>query len=142
MRPVWHVMGYLGLFMMQISLCRSDFRSAGIYQELLYLSYITFIILILRKIFACPWGKLSTEFTSPIAKSTSPGLSDMAFFARWIEYKCVIQSCVLICCVRTSFFILCLIIALCLSSYCQGDTWWCLYNMTLILTSLSKPLVL
>ena len=47
-----------------------------------HLSYSTFVILILRKIFACPSGKLSTEFTSPIAKSTSPGLSDTAFFAR------------------------------------------------------------
>ena len=26
---------------------------------------------------------LKTEFTSPIAKSTSPGLSDSTFFARW-----------------------------------------------------------
>ena len=47
-----------------------------------HLSYSTFVILILRKIFACPSGKLSTEFTSPIAKSTSPGLSDTTFFAR------------------------------------------------------------
>ena len=31
----------------------------------------------------CPTGKLRTEFTSPIAKSTSPGLSDTTFFARW-----------------------------------------------------------
>ena len=45
-------------------------------------SYSTFVILILQKIFACPSGKLSTEFTSPIAKSTSPGLSDTTFFAR------------------------------------------------------------
>ena len=28
-------------------------------------------------------GKLRTEFTSLIAKSTSPGLSDTTFFARW-----------------------------------------------------------
>ena len=28
-------------------------------------------------------GKLITEFSSPIAKSTSPGLSDTTFFARW-----------------------------------------------------------
>ena len=28
-------------------------------------------------------GKLRTEFTSPIAKSTSPRLSDTTFFARW-----------------------------------------------------------
>ena len=31
----------------------------------------------------CPSGKLIIEFTSPIAKSTSPGLSDTTFFARW-----------------------------------------------------------
>ena len=30
----------------------------------------------------CPSGKLKTEFTSPIAKSTSRGLSDTTFFAR------------------------------------------------------------
>ena len=29
----------------------------------------------------CQSGKLKTEFTSPIAKSTSPGLSDTTFFA-------------------------------------------------------------
>ena len=29
----------------------------------------------------CPSGKLKTEFTSPIAESTSPGLSDTTFFA-------------------------------------------------------------
>ena len=34
------------------------------------------------KNFTCPSGKLITEFTSPIAKSSSPGLSDTAFFAR------------------------------------------------------------
>ena len=45
-------------------------------------SYSTSVILLLRKIFTCPSGKLSTEFTSPIAKSTSPGLSDTPFFAR------------------------------------------------------------
>ena len=33
------------------------------------------------KNFTCPSGKLITEFTSPIAKSTSPGLSDTTFFA-------------------------------------------------------------
>ena len=33
----------------------------------------------------CPLGKLKTEFTSPIAKSTSPGLSDTTFFARWFH---------------------------------------------------------
>ena len=33
------------------------------------------------KYFTCPLGKLRTEFTGPIAKSTSPGLSDTTFFA-------------------------------------------------------------
>ena len=32
----------------------------------------------------CPLGKLKTEFTSPIEKSTSPGLSDTTFFAGWL----------------------------------------------------------
>ena len=34
------------------------------------------------KNFTSPSGKLGTEFTSPIAKSTSPGLSDTTFFVR------------------------------------------------------------
>jgi len=34
------------------------------------------------KDFNCPSSKLITEFTSPIAKSTSPWLSDTTFFAR------------------------------------------------------------
>ena len=34
------------------------------------------------KNFTCPLGKLRTEFTSPVPKSTSPRLSDMTFFAR------------------------------------------------------------
>ena len=50
------------------------------------------------KNFTCPSGKLITEFTSPIAKSSSPGLSDTAFFARWtgllrlyVRFQC--RSC-------------------------------------------------
>ena len=39
------------------------------------------------KNFTCPSGKLITEFTSPIAKSTSPGLSDTTFFARWTRHR-------------------------------------------------------
>ena len=45
----------------------------------------------------CLSGKLKTEFTSPIAKSPSPGLSDMTFFAccitlpTWCSLKCVIS---------------------------------------------------
>ena len=34
------------------------------------------------KNFTCPSGKLITEFPSPIAKSSSPGLSDTTLFAR------------------------------------------------------------
>ena len=41
-----------------------------------------FCILNSSKNFTCLSGKLITEFTSPIAKSTSPGLSDTTFFAR------------------------------------------------------------
>ena len=35
------------------------------------------------KNFTCPWSNLRTQFTSPVAKSTSPGLSDTTFFVRW-----------------------------------------------------------
>ena len=36
----------------------------------------------------CMFGKLKTEFTSLIAKSTNPGLSDTTFFARcWLIKK-------------------------------------------------------
>ena len=34
------------------------------------------------KNFTCPLGKLRTEFSSPIGKSTGPGLSDTTFFTR------------------------------------------------------------
>ena len=37
----------------------------------------------------CPSGKLKTEFTCPIAKSTSPGLSDTTFFACCIFDKTI-----------------------------------------------------
>ena len=40
------------------------------------------VIWIPQRNFTCPLGKLITEFTSPIAKSTSPGLSDTTFFIR------------------------------------------------------------
>ena len=67
-------------------LCRFHFVGAtfGLQEfimNLKHLSYSTIVILIFRKIFACLSGKLSTEFTSLIAKSTRPGLSDMTFFA-------------------------------------------------------------
>ena len=49
-------------------------------------SRIDFTVLLLFKFFTkitCLLGKLKTEFTSLIAKSTSPGLSDTTFFACW-----------------------------------------------------------
>ena len=38
----------------------------------------------------CPSGKLKTEFNSPIEKFTSPGLSDISFFAR-CSLKCILK---------------------------------------------------
>ena len=43
------------------------------------------VIWISQKNFSCPLIKLRTKFTSPIAKPTSPGLSDTTFFARWLK---------------------------------------------------------
>ena len=39
------------------------------------------------KYFTYPSGKLRIEFASPIAKSTSPGLLDTTFFARWTSHE-------------------------------------------------------
>ena len=80
MRPVWHVMQYLILFM-QIHFGAATFGSQEFIRNLKHLSHSTFVILILWKMLLCLSGKLSTEFTSPITKSTSPGLSDTTFFA-------------------------------------------------------------
>ena len=44
------------------------------------------------KSITCPSGKLKTEFTCPIAKSTSLGLSDTTFFARWIRTITCLQQ--------------------------------------------------
>ena len=41
------------------------------------------LIWISPKNFTCPSGKLRTNISSPIAKSTSPRRSDSTFFARW-----------------------------------------------------------
>ena len=38
----------------------------------------------------CPLDKLKAEFTSPIAKSTSPWLSDTTFFARWASFSIIV----------------------------------------------------
>ena len=42
------------------------------------------IKLAIQKKFTSPSGKLRTNFTSPIAKSTSPGISDTTFFAQLV----------------------------------------------------------
>ena len=47
------------------------------------IDYNPSVIWISPKNSTCPSGKLRTKITSPIAKSTSPGLSDTTFFARW-----------------------------------------------------------
>ena len=39
------------------------------------------------KNFTCPLGKLRKKFTSPIAKSTNPGLSDTTFFYKLIHFQ-------------------------------------------------------
>ena len=44
------------------------------------------------KNFTCPSGKLGTKFTSLMAKSTSPGLLDTTFFARWSDCTVCLQS--------------------------------------------------
>ena len=47
-----------------------------------YIDYCSSLTKILpQNIFTFPLGKLRTEFTSPIAKSTCPGLSDTTFFS-------------------------------------------------------------
>ena len=51
------------------------------------IDYSPSVIWIFPKHSTCPLGKLRTKITNPIAKSTSPGLSDMTFFARWVSYK-------------------------------------------------------
>ena len=44
------------------------------------------VIWISPKNSTCPSGKLRTKNTSPMAKSTSPGLLDTTFFARWFPF--------------------------------------------------------
>ena len=51
------------------------------------IDYNPSIIWISPKNSTCPSGKLRPKITSPIAKSTSHGLSDTTFFARWIISK-------------------------------------------------------
>ena len=67
------------------------------------------------KKFTCPLGKLITKFTSPIAKSTSPGLSDTTFFARCVRLtsfqKPLLKSVLIF--FKVAFFcILCVVYAL------------------------------
>ena len=81
---VWHVMRYLS------RLCRFHFVGATfgpheLIRNIKHSSSSISVILILRKLFTSPSGQLTTESTSPIANSTSPGLSDTTFFARCIR---------------------------------------------------------
>ena len=58
---------------------------------LMSIGYLNFsVIWIPKKNFICPSGKLRIGITSPVAKSTSPGLSDTTFFACW-SFKMVIS---------------------------------------------------
>ena len=91
-------------------LCRFHFFGATFgphefIRNLKHLSYSTPVILILWKLFTCPLGKLNTEFTSPIAKSTSPGLSDTTFFTRCLFTVLTSFSSSNICVERTEFFV-------------------------------------
>ena len=51
------------------------------------IDYSSSVIRIPKKNITCPSGKSKTEFTSPIAKSTSPGLSDNTFLAHCAKYE-------------------------------------------------------
>ena len=58
---------------------------------LMSIGYLNFsVIWIPKKNFICPSGKLRIGITSPVAKSTSPGLSDTTFFACW-SFKMIIS---------------------------------------------------
>ena len=72
----------------------------------------------------CPLGKLKTEFTSQIAKSTSPGLSDTTFFARWAS---------------DLFFGVFKLKKNC-SQFCSSKLFWGLVKMTLVLVHVSYSL--
>ena len=52
---------------------------------LMSIGYSSSVIQIPSKNFVCPSCKLRIEITSPVAKSTSPRLSDTTFLACWIE---------------------------------------------------------
>ena len=60
-----------------------------------FTSRIDFTVLLLfkflKKYHLYPSGKLKIEFISPIAKSTSPGLSNTTFIACWPEQAFVIK---------------------------------------------------
>ena len=71
-------------------------------------SHSSFFFWNFTKNFTCPLGKLRTEFTSPIAKSSSPGLSDTTFFARWLCIKIEGQKIVLILVYCNTDFLVCL----------------------------------
>ena len=51
------------------------------------INYNPSVTWIFPKSSTCPSGMLRTKLTNPVAKSTSPGLSDTTFFARWDIYQ-------------------------------------------------------
>ena len=81
-------MRYLVLFM-QTSLRWSNFRSAGIYEEFKRFVLQYFCNFNSPKNLHLPVGQVNHRIhqPGPIAKSTSPGLSDTTFFARWFTFK-------------------------------------------------------
>ena len=78
----WHVLKPK----INFSLASKTFWCAGLITQ--FLCDLNF-----SKNFTCPLSELRTEFTSPIEKSTSPGLSDTTFFARWVLQMWVLISC-------------------------------------------------
>ena len=58
------------------------------------IDYNPSVIWISSKNSTCPLGKLRTKITSPIAKSSSPGLSDMTFFTQTLTYEVPIEHSV------------------------------------------------
>ena len=70
---------------------------------------------------------LRTEFTRPIAKSTSPGLSDTTFFARWLELLSSAPQATL-----TLSFTLSKLPAYSMSQHMHADAWTNCYMLEVI----------
>ena len=70
------------------------------------IDYCFSIMWISPKKFICLLGKLRTEFTTPMRKSTSPELLDTTCFARWSDLKllCMYQLLFALNIFKTAFF--------------------------------------